>query len=244
MLATTACSVKKLTKSDRPAELSSAEIDKVAEKAEKYNVTTEGFYIKKADIEIKTEERRDKFIGSIKYNKEGKFLISLKNITGIEAARIYLYADTILINDRIGRNLYFGSSDYLKKKFGISKSTLSLIFGDFICTKQIDNEKVDFLEGCVGIDCMVNGEKVIYYVDHKKGKSNRTKLNVNKGNEKIDITFKDFKTIGEIPVAQNIVIIDSIRNIEVVVKIKKMIIPWNDSILFVPGKRYELIELL
>lgn len=240
----TSCAVKGLTKRERSVEFDSTETAEVTAKARRINVTTEGFYIKKADIEIKTEERRDKFIGSVKYNKEGKYLISLKNITGIEAARIYLSGDTILINDRVNRHLYVGSSDYLKKNFGINRSTLSVIFGDFICTKQIKNEKVDFLTGFVGINCMVCSNKVIYYIDQKNGKITRIRFDGVKGNEKVDIIFNEFKIIGEIPVAQNIVIVDNIRNMEVTIKIKKMIIPWNDSILFIKGNRYELIELL
>jgi hypothetical protein len=43
---------------------------------------------------------------------------------------------------------------------------------------------------------------------------------------------------------QNINIIDTQRNTSVIIKIDKITLPWEGKIEFIPGYRYELVQLL
>ena len=68
----------------------------------------------------------------MKYRLPGNYLVSIRNKTGMEAARVYVTHDTVLINDRIYRKLYIGSNEYLLKKYGIATNSLPLVFGDYL----------------------------------------------------------------------------------------------------------------
>ena len=57
-----------------------------------------------------------------------KFLISIKSHTGIEVARIFLTGDSIMINDRINKKLYYGSTSYLKNKYGLTTAVFPVIW--------------------------------------------------------------------------------------------------------------------
>ena len=72
----------------------------------------------------------------LKFEYPDKYLISIKSRTGIEGARIYISEDTILFNDRINKKMYYGSSLYLKRKYGLTTNFLPLIFGDIVSRKK------------------------------------------------------------------------------------------------------------
>ena len=87
----------------------------VFESTKNQNITNNGFFIQKAEIEIVTGEGKEKYLASIKFEKPDKYLISVKSRTGIEGARIYISNDSILVNDRINKKLYSGNTFYLKR---------------------------------------------------------------------------------------------------------------------------------
>ena len=115
------------------------------ERIENQNLTKRNFFIQKAEIEILSEEENQKLIASIKFIYPDQYLISLKSKTGIEAARIFITDDTVLINDRINRKLYFGKPAQLKNKYGISPAVLPVVLGDFIKgNSKLDEQNIMF----------------------------------------------------------------------------------------------------
>jgi len=68
------------------------------------NVTKTDFNIPRADIEIFNNGKSQRLIANLKYRNPGIYLAAIKNRSGIEAARIYITRDTIMINDRIIKN--------------------------------------------------------------------------------------------------------------------------------------------
>ncbi len=71
------------------------------------NLTQETLLILfKADVEVFNNGENRKLISTVKYRKPGNYLVSVKHRTGVEAARIYITKDTVLINDRIYKTLY------------------------------------------------------------------------------------------------------------------------------------------
>jgi hypothetical protein len=95
--------------------------DNITESVSQQNITNSGFFIEKAEIEINNDKGKEKFIANIKFELPDKYLISLKSRSGIEGARIYLSKDTILVNDRINQIEYYGTSFYIRKKYGFSR---------------------------------------------------------------------------------------------------------------------------
>lgn len=208
------------------------------------NITNSNFFIQKAEIQVINENGKETFIGTIKFEKPDKYLISIKSKTGIEGARIYITKDSLFVNDRINKKMYYGSSFYLKKKFGLDQNFLPLIFGDIILNKNCE----DIQRECVGnkmtVNCVEKGIMLNYEIDCRKSKA----ISVNQMNNfvknGIEMKYSGFHNIGNIIIPRVVEFKDNQYNSTVNIKVIKIELPWNGSIKFIPGKGYELIELV
>ena len=216
--------------------------EKLIESLKSQNLDSRGFYISKAEISIFNGNRTEKFLGNVKYSS-GKFLISLRTMTGIEVARIYISGDTVLVNDRINKKLYSGSAVYIKKKYGISLAALPIIFGDYVSDKIPGKDNANCMEGNMLLDESIGGIRISYLIDCRKGKSIKTSVNSNVRNEKVEIVFNRFtkSPFGLTP--QAIQINDLQRDMKLIINFRKLESPWDGKIEFIPGKQYET-ELL
>jgi hypothetical protein len=217
--------------------------EKVLENVKKQNITATSFFIQTAEIEIFTKGKKEKILGSLKFESPDKYLLSLKSRAGIEVARIFISDDTILINDRINRKEYFGSPRYLETKFGISASVLPVILGDYINDNLSDNEAI-CVEGKLNNTCMVSGVKIKYIIDCKREKLISALCEKSLNDDLIEINYKDFFNTGDIMTAGKIDIKDIKRNTTIMIRIRKIESAWNGNIEFIPGNKYELIQLL
>jgi hypothetical protein len=207
------------------------------------NITANGFFIQKAEIEITTEEGKEKFFANIKFTKPDKYLISLRNRTGIEGARIYLSGDTILVNDRVNKKLYSGSSIYAMKKYGISQSFLPLIFGDIILEKHCESGQEKCKDGKMDLSCLIKGIRLEYSIDCSKKKILFVDQMNNFG-QNVNIKYQNFFNVEGKLIPRNIEYSDNQRNTTIKIKVVKVQLPWEGVINFIPGKGYELIELV
>jgi hypothetical protein len=216
----------------------------ILEDVKEENITNLSFYIEKAEIEIVTEKGTEKYTGNIKFEKPGKYLISLKSRSGIEGARIYISNDSILVNDRINRKLYYANSIYVNKKYGFNLSCLPLIFGDIVLDKSIKDNIGKCLENRVKIDCIVKGLKLSYEVDCNKRKIISVSEINNYLQPSIRFKYESFVSVKDILIPKVMEFEENQYNTHVRIKIKKVEFPWNGSIKFIPGKGYGLIELV
>jgi hypothetical protein len=218
--------------------------ENVLESIKNQNLTENNFFIQKAEFEVKTQNGKDKFICNIKFKTPDEYLISIKSRSGIEGARIYISKDTILVNDRINRKMYFGTSNFLKKKYGLAQSCLPLIFGDIVLDKNCETGK----EKCSGdkfnILCSVNGVMLNYDIDCQKRKVVLVNQISNLVQERFKIKYEGFLKIGNMLIPKIVELEDTEFNTEIKIKILKVELPWNGTIQFNPGKGYELIELV
>jgi hypothetical protein len=219
------------------------ESNSLMEGLEKQNLTNNSFFIQKAQIEVSSDEVNQKFNGSIKFVTPGKYLISLRSKAGIEAARIFLSDDTILINDRINRKLYYGKPEVLNRKYRISASVMPIVLGDYIKDNKSINENIPCSEGKLDLERFVNGLKIRYTVDCKKAKIILAQQKGSLNNVITEINYGDFIKTGDIltPAKIHIEYTKSMVNIDI--RIEKIESPWNGNIEFIPGYKYELIEL-
>ena len=216
----------------------------VLESVKNQNITNTGFFIQKAEIEVITQDGKEKLIGSVKFEHPDKYLISIKNRTGIEGARIYISEDTILFNDRINRKMYYGSSVYLKRKYGFTTNFLPLIFGDIVLEKNYRESKEKCSGDKINTDCLVQGVILNYDISCKKRKSTLvSQLNsfVQRG---IEFKYDNFTNSGNIIIPTKIELKEAQYNLTIRINIVKIELPWNGKIEFVPGRNYEIIELL
>jgi hypothetical protein len=208
------------------------------------NVARGSFFITKADVEVVSQKDRKVFVASIKFTLPDMYLISLKSKTGIEAARIYLTNDSVLINDRFNRILYYASTDKFFKKFGVNFEYASLFFGDYKDIKCLSDDTITFENDRINIKCRDNETELIYEIDSKRNKVVGLRLGHEHTQREILLSFKDFIRLNNILLPQRIDII-GIDNIELInINIRKINLPWEGDIEFVPGNRYERIEIL
>lgn len=214
-------------------------IDKIL----KQNISNKGFFIEKAEITTKSENGTYKFLGSIKYEAHGKYLISIRNKTGIEVARVFLSNDTVLANDRINRRLYYGKPVVLIKKYKIASSVLPVIFGDIINVKESN----DFIGSCLNNNLSttvnINGLKVSYRIDCKRDKVIQTIVGNSDDYENVEIKFSNFKKKENVNYPGTIKVMDLKKKVVVEINVIRLNIPWKGNLEFIPGKKYEKIQL-
>jgi hypothetical protein len=237
-----ACSVIK--KGELSQNLNINNTGKIIEDIKNQNITEFNFFIEKAEIELITKNEKQKFVGSIKFIKPDKYLISLKSRTGIEGARIYLSEDSIFINDRINKKLYFGSSYYIRKNFGVTTKIFPLIFGDIILDRNCEHNEINCTKTISSIGCNVKGIKLNYDIDCNRRKTILVKQSDNINSGGFDIMYDRFYNVGNVLMPHIINIKELQYNMEIRIRILKIELPWDGRINFIPGKGYELVELL
>lgn len=207
------------------------------------NISSNGFYIKKAIVNYSDSITNVDFLISIKHNKEDQYLSIVRTLSGIELYRIFIDRSTFLINDRLNRKVLKGNESFLKNYSGLDFNKLIFIFGDLYFSERIVSDS----EGCI------SGEKRFYdFSDHQKldltincslKKLTKLKLLDLEKATLVDLEYEKFKNIGLIPFPHEIKLGSNGRIFKINVDVSDVITPWDESIEFVEGKNYERVEL-
>lgn len=242
LIFSTGCSVLKRASNANDEYKSDLKGYNLLDAIKKQNISNRSFFIPKAEIEISSKEINQRMIASIKFVFPDIYLVSLKSRTGIEAARIYFSNDTLLINDRINRKLYYGKPESLERKYGVSPSVLPIILGDFISDKMKSGEEVLCIDDKVNFEGNVKGIRIWYSADCKKRKIFRASGENSIEGDYIEMEYIKFMntSVGFIPSQSNV----SFRGFNVGIKIGRIDLPWEGTIEFIPGNKYDLIKLL
>jgi hypothetical protein len=132
----------------------------------------------------------------------------------------------------------------LFKKYGFKATFLPLIFGDLVINKCTETNKEKRTGDIINIDCLVNGILIKYNIDYEKRKSIFTCLENSLNENGINISYENFKKSGNILFPGKIKINNKLKNTLIEIKIIRVELPWSGNIEFIPGKGYELIEIL
>jgi hypothetical protein len=178
---------------------------------------------------------------NIRFVFPDQYLISLRSKTGIEAARIFITKDTVLVNDRINKIMYYGKPGDLEKRFGISYTVLPLLLGDFIGNKVGEANSQECKEGLTETNCIISGMNIKYLIDCTKKKLIKAQVEDDFRRNFIFIEYGSyFNTENRlIPSKINV----KYNKSKIAIKIEKIESPWVGTIEFIPGNRYDLIEL-
>lgn len=206
------------------------------------NLTAGNFFIGKADVEINSMGQSQKFVATIKYEVPGRYLISIRSRAGIEAGRIYIDRDTILGNDRINRVLYYGEPDALTFRYGIPFELIPVIFGDFISENR-NAANMMCQNGSFEIEESVRGSRMIYEIDCREKKIALAENLGSYNNLISELQYESFVKIDDIAIPSHVRINHVVSGTSVSITFDKIERPWNGTIEFVPGNRYERVEL-
>jgi hypothetical protein len=207
------------------------------------NITDRSFYIERAEFTVRSSEGEKSGLGTVKFLMPDKFLISLKSHGGIEFARIFLTGDSIMVNDRFNKRLFYGSASYLKNKYGLTTSILPVVLGDYENDEKLDCSKARCEENKWNVNGTVKGLRINYVVDCVLGKTILA-IPEDRWNESLlQISYSDFLISDNISIPGRIEIKEIESNTTIEIQIKKIVLPWDGSIEFIPGKQYEKILL-
>lgn len=216
----------------------------VLEDVKNQNVTKRSFYLQKAEIEVISKTINEKFIATIKFSFPDRYLISLKTRTGIEGARIYISNDSIIVNDRINKKLYFVNNFYLEKNFGITRGLLALVFGDIVTDSKSSYGNNECVNKRLKTEFNIKGVRIKYIVDCEKRKSISAIIANNYIQNSVEIDYGKFIITSGILIPGEIEVNDPDTNTKIKIKIIKIESPWNGNFNFIPGNGYEIIELV
>jgi len=220
-----------------------ASLNDISGDIQKLNITNTNFYIQKAEIEVINDKKKQKLLGTVKYKNPGEYLVSLRSRAGIEAARFYINKDTILINDRINRKLYYGSAEYLERKYGITSSFLPILLGDFREGNDIASDNNRCVKGNLEAEKEIRNNKIVFNIDCNILKVSKIIVKDYFDSETINLAFDRFSNNGQVIFPQSIIIKDLTNNFSINISIDKVEIPWDGVIDFIQGKNYEVERL-
>ena len=125
--------------------ISSMDMNTVATHIRAYNITEDGFIIKKGRIDLIGGTPVEGEYGfTAKLNNEGDFYASVKGPLGIEMVRILAVGNDICGIIKLTRTVYIGKKDELMEKYGLPEDFFKAIFGDL---PEIDFTDTDSIVG-------------------------------------------------------------------------------------------------
>jgi hypothetical protein len=240
---TTNCSVFKSLDQATNADLEAEKEKSVSELIKEKNLTDTSFYIKSMDIVFSKEDNAEKLVGSLRFEKPDKYLISLKSRSGIEVSRIFINKDSLYIVDRIKRKVFRGSVKYIKDKYGITLNMLAVLIGDFkgVCGREYNGSSK---ANSILYTCYVDEVSVNYEMDNEVKKVKSVRARDRYGRSLFTAEFGNFKRENKTIYPARINWSNFESRIKAEITIQKIEYPWTDKLEFSFGNRYEIIELL
>jgi hypothetical protein len=125
--------------------ISSMDIKTIATNIRAYNITEDGFIIKKGKIDLISGTPVEGEYGfTAKLNNEGDFYASVKGPLGIEMIRILAVGNDVCGIIKLTRTVYIGKKDELMQKYGLPEDFFTAIFGDL---PEIEFSDTDSIAG-------------------------------------------------------------------------------------------------
>ncbi|HPC97779.1 MAG TPA: DUF4292 domain-containing protein [Bacteroidales bacterium] len=213
--------------------------DEILKETIKGNISEYGFYIQKGKITILDGNKKTDLLFTMKYTRGENYLVSIRSLTGIEAMRVLLTKDTILVNDRINRQVLYGESEDFRRISGIPAGILKICVGDLAGNniRITENEKVK--PGAISISSFYYGINLKSAIDCKLKKVIKTRLFTDDYEDLLEINYSDFRG-NNLLLPGKAGIVDSKRNVKIKIEIKKFIVPWYGDLDFIPGTNFTL----
>lgn len=219
------------------------EVDNIVSTAIGNNLTNEGFFINKGKISTSGEEGKISLYFTMKYKIPDVYLISLRSKTGIEAFRIFLNKDTVLVNNRINQSVMIGKRGDFERISGIPLELLKISIGDLFYNLPKVNDGIECKNGELKIEDYFQGLIIRTTLDCSKNRPVKVLLTTGATEEYINIDYSKFRS-DKTGVPKFVEIYDFRRKIKIKISITKYSAPWYGDIKFIPGTGYDIKPLL
>jgi hypothetical protein len=208
------------------------------------NITNSSFFISKAEVEILDDHKTVRIRISLKYIYPEKYLLSIRNLTGIEVARIFISGDSVLINDRLNRQLLYGSNKDIAVKYGFDIDFIPVILGDLAKGHCSIRREESCIKGLFETTCSLEDVNINYIIDCNKLKVISAFAKNSRNKNTISLKFSEFKKIGKLILPEEIRVEEKERMLDMIIKIKNIQLPWDGTFNFYPEAKYEMIPIL
>lgn len=215
----------------------------IVEEVSGNNLTNRDFFINKGKITSRSEAGKITLFFTMKYKNPDVYLISLRNRIGIEAMRMLITSDTVLINDRINKTVLYGSKYHFERITGIPVELLKISIGDFITFKKEPDIVIDAVNKELNINDYYQGILIRSTIDIDNKKAKKTIITTGSANEYINLDYIRHRyDINKVP--RCIKVYDFRKKLAIKINIEKYTTPWFGEIDFIPGTGYYIKQLL
>lgn len=227
----TGCSAARRRRSAKPETApAEANYSAVAALVSGYNITGEGFVIRKGKIGLDGTSVKGTFGFTARINREGDFIASVRGPLGIELVRLLAVGNEIAAIDRFNRTVYVGKKDVFLKKNGMPPDFLMIIFGDMPEISRAQFEKVNGNEVLVRVSAQDTEREVSICVDEMK--VCRQRVYSEASGHEITMQFSEFRSEGGKRYASQIEMNERKGNLHVTVKIDELVTGYDEKIEF------------
>ena len=200
------------------------------------NLTATGFFLQKCRITSISSGSRIILYFTMKYNTAGDYLISLKSRTGTEAFRVFISKDTILINDRINKELLYGKPNDFERISGLPAEMLKISVGDLFVNKPVIENTED--QGSeIKVSDYYEGLIIQSVIDKTIEKANSVIIKSGSPDNYLRIIYSKHRE-DTYSIPGKIEIYDGLKSIKIYIEIVKYTAPWMGDFEFVPGEGY------
>jgi hypothetical protein len=207
------------------------------------NISGKNFDISKATLVISQNGETQKLLIGVRHKVPDTTLLIIRSRMGVEAARIFLTNDTVLINDRLNKKLIVGKPEEIKARYGFDTGMLYMVLGDLLKDKNRETEAVKCNNGTIKKEFSVGQREVEYNIDCNRKKVMDTEIREDIRNGGISIKFEKFMKLNGITIPQKIELIDEDLASDIKISIEKVMVDWAGEIDFIPGKGYVVNKL-
>lgn len=195
-----------------------------------YNITEEGFVIKRGRIELEGTETDGSFGLNARLNSKGDFFASVRGPLGIELVRLLAVGNDIAMIDRINREVYVGKKDAVLLKNGMPEDFMKTVFGD-LPVADYSNYKTNGNKMIINAKGENNLEQEIT-VCTEELKVCRERLVYTGTDREIILDFSNFMNSGEIRYASAIMLTETKRKFRVKISIDDIVSGYDSDIEF------------
>ena len=207
------------------------------------NITNDGFFINKGKISTSGETGRISLYFTMKYKLPATYLISLRSKTGLEAYRIFISGDTVLINDRLNKTLLTGSPFDFERITGIPSELLKISIGDFFYNEPKYEKQENCTNGELKLSDYFLGMIVKTTLDCAVGKPKSLLLTTGITDEYINVEYRKYRDDKK-KLPKIVEVYDFRRKIKIKISVFKYSSPWYGDIQFIPGSGYNIKPLI
>lgn len=196
-----------------------------------YNITDNGFVIKRGRIELDGTETDGSFSINARLNRKGDFFASVRGPLGIELVRFLAVGNDIAMIDRFNRTVYVGKKDAVMSKNGVPGDFIKALFGDMPAATENWNYRTT--EKRMVILTSDDGSfETELTICNDELKICRERIRDSGKDREILLDFTDFRRSGEIKYPSAIVMNDLKKMVRVRLSIDDLVSGYDNEIEF------------